>query len=260
MHSKSKNYLFTGMLLLTAVLLFTIVDHYFHGLKATWSVPDYYFKDKIPFGFFWAVVGYLIARKVRSTPANALIVSGVVATTLQVRYFLEGYPKSFVFIFLFLHLAILFVFTFVMFAFAKKKGNEYERSPKSILIAFFILIAVGFGTYYSVFSQPAVVEPDRPYRAPVSATTKSAIATEIVVHIKNFAFVPKAIAPKAGTKVTWINDDSAPHTATSDGTTLLDSGTLEKGQSFSFIFTKPLSVEYHCNFHPSMTGTVSVGN
>ncbi len=190
------------MLLLTAILLFTIVDHFFHGLKDSWSVPDYYFKDKIPFGFFWAVVGYLFAQRVASAPARALIISGVVATTLQVRYFIEGYPKSFVFIFLFLHFAILFVFTFALFVLANKNDSGYERSPKNILIAFFVLIAVSVGTYYSVFSQRAVVESDSLYRVPISSTTESTNATEVVVHIKNFAFVPQAVSPKVGMKVT----------------------------------------------------------
>ena len=62
-----------------------------------------------------------------------------------------------------------------------------------------------------------------------------------------------------GTQVTWINDDSAPHTATSD-TGVFDSGTLNQGQSFSFTFETAGTFPYFCTIHgkQSMSGTIQV--
>jgi plastocyanin len=77
------------------------------------------------------------------------------------------------------------------------------------------------------------------------------------VRIINFAFSPSALSVRAGTRVTFTNDDMATHTVTADSG-LFNSGNLSTGQSFSFTFTSRGSFAYHCRIHPSMTGTVSV--
>jgi plastocyanin len=46
----------------------------------------------------------------------------------------------------------------------------------------------------------------------------------------------------------WTNNDTAPHTATADNGEF-DSGSLDKGGSFSFTFTKPGTYPYYCVFH-----------
>lgn len=80
---------------------------------------------------------------------------------------------------------------------------------------------------------------------------------EIKMDITGFKFSKNPITIKAGTKITWTNQDSAPHTATADNSSW-DSGTLQKGQSFSFVFNKPGQVSYHCEIHPNMTATITV--
>ena len=91
--------------------------------------------------------------------------------------------------------------------------------------------------------------------APTSTTTM-AIDTQTVM-IQNFAFQPKDITVKAGTKVTWTNMDTAPHTATaSDGS--FDTGNLTTGQSASVTFTKAGDYAYFCAVHPRMTAMVHV--
>lgn len=77
------------------------------------------------------------------------------------------------------------------------------------------------------------------------------------VTIKNFAFDPPAIRVSAGTTVTWTNEDSASHTIKSDAN-LFSSGTLNKGESFTFTFTDPGTYTYACGIHPSMKGKVVV--
>ncbi len=78
------------------------------------------------------------------------------------------------------------------------------------------------------------------------------------VSISNFAFSQKEITVKAGTTVTWTNNDSAPHTVTSDSGSELSSASLAKGQSYSHTFTQPGTYAYHCSVHPQMAGKVAV--
>jgi amicyanin len=78
------------------------------------------------------------------------------------------------------------------------------------------------------------------------------------VTIKNFSFTPASLTVKVGTKVTFINQDSTPHTATSQGGSTIHSATLSKGQSYTVTFTKPGTYNYICSIHPSMKGTVIV--
>jgi plastocyanin len=80
------------------------------------------------------------------------------------------------------------------------------------------------------------------------------------VAIQNFAFAPQTLTVKVGTKVTWTNNDSAPHTVTStDGpstsastTGLFDSGQMASGDAFSFTFTEAGTYYYVCTLHATM--------
>ena len=85
----------------------------------------------------------------------------------------------------------------------------------------------------------------------------SARAVETEVKIDNFAFAPQRVVVKAGTTVTWINADDAPHTVVSS-TKLFKSGALDTTDKFSFTFATPGTYEYFCSLHPHMTGTVVV--
>jgi plastocyanin len=80
-------------------------------------------------------------------------------------------------------------------------------------------------------------------------------ANEIV--IQNFAFEPATLTIKAGTKVTWINRDDDPHTATAVDKKF-NSKTLDTGEQFSMEFDQPGTYKYYCALHPRMTGEVVV--
>lgn len=77
------------------------------------------------------------------------------------------------------------------------------------------------------------------------------------IGIANFRFGPGELEVKAGTKVTWTNQDGTRHTVTSDDD-VFDSGSMENGGTFSFTFNEAGTFTYHCNFHPGMVGTVIV--
>ena len=77
------------------------------------------------------------------------------------------------------------------------------------------------------------------------------------VNIVNFTFTPGTLTVKAGTTVTWTNNDTTTHRPTSD-TGVFDSGDLAPGATFSFTFNNMGTFSYHCSIHPYMTGKVIV--
>ena len=80
------------------------------------------------------------------------------------------------------------------------------------------------------------------------------------VHIANNAFVPAITYVPAGTRVRWTNDDSIPHTVTSSPPGLFDSGPIQPGDRFEYIFDTPGTYDYICSLHPAMQGTVVVSD
>lgn len=65
---------------------------------------------------------------------------------------------------------------------------------------------------------------------------------------------------QAGTTLTFVNDDGAPHTATSDdgAATAFDTGTLQPGDSATITLDTAGTSPYHCDIHPSMQATIVV--
>jgi plastocyanin len=71
------------------------------------------------------------------------------------------------------------------------------------------------------------------------------------------SYSPNPAEVKVGEVVTWVNEDSAIHTATStDGT--FDSDILRRGQTYNFTFGTVGEYPYFCLLHPNMVGIVSV--
>jgi plastocyanin len=85
----------------------------------------------------------------------------------------------------------------------------------------------------------------------------SAATQSDAVTIKDFSFEPGSLTVKAGTKVTWSNEDSTSHTATADDGAF-DTGTIKAGSKLSATLTEPGTYAYVCQFHPFMKGTVTV--
>ena len=72
------------------------------------------------------------------------------------------------------------------------------------------------------------------------------------------AYAPNPLTITSGTTVVWTNSDSTTHTSSSDTPGLFDSGNIAAGGQFSFTFQTKGTVNYHCNIHPGMIGSIVV--
>ena len=82
-------------------------------------------------------------------------------------------------------------------------------------------------------------------------------AADATVTIDNFTFEPQRLTVKAGTTVTWLNQDDIPH-ALASTTKVFKSKALDTDDKFSFTFATPGVYDYFCSMHPHMTGTIVV--
>lgn len=92
---------------------------------------------------------------------------------------------------------------------------------------------------------------------------ESAQARQVTVIIKDRAYSPKLVELRAGDSVVWVNEDTVPHTATSDGQSgaRFDTGRLGKGAlSKPVAFDREGEVPYHCEIHGQkmMSGKIVV--
>jgi plastocyanin len=100
----------------------------------------------------------------------------------------------------------------------------------------------------------------------VAAAAESAAATDdaaatadaTMVDIKDFAYDPAAIEIPVGSTVTWTNSDTVPHTVTAFDRAALQSGTLDGGATFSQTFEAPGTIDYFCEFHADMKGSLVI--
>lgn len=77
------------------------------------------------------------------------------------------------------------------------------------------------------------------------------------VELKDFAFNPPTLTVKAGTTVTFTNNDLTGHTVTADDGSF-ESDILGQGDSTTIMFDTPGTFGYHCTPHPNMKLTVTV--
>ena len=106
-----------------------------------------------------------------------------------------------------------------------------------------VLTLITIGSFLTAYSQ--------------SSGTAPAKTGENEIVIQNFAFEPATLTVKPGTKVTWVNRDDEPHTATATDKRF-NSKTLENGDRFSTEFTQPGTYKYYCALHPKMTAQIIV--
>jgi plastocyanin len=92
--------------------------------------------------------------------------------------------------------------------------------------------------------------------AAMTSQMTSARCEDTIITIDNFTFSPAQLVVKAGTTVTWKNQDDIPHTVVSAGK--FKSKALDTDDSYSFTFTTAGDYTYFCSLHPHMKGTITV--
>jgi len=132
--------------------------------------------------------------------------------------------------------------------------TSLQRSLNRVIAVLGTALVVATGVTFAAYGGQ-----DERGAAPNPAAPAAAVDE---VDIKDFKFVPEAIAVKAGTTITWTNSDAAPHTASSGSSPLpdgvFDTGILKTDQSKRIKVTKPGTFAYYCELHAFMKGTVTV--
>jgi plastocyanin len=89
-------------------------------------------------------------------------------------------------------------------------------------------------------------------------------AADVVITITGInggmSFSPSPATMKAGQTVAWKNSGGTTHTATADGGAF-DTGAIADGATSAPITMSTAGTfTYHCTFHPSMVGTLTVSS
>jgi plastocyanin len=124
-------------------------------------------------------------------------------------------------------------------------------APRFVLLAGALALLTACGSSNSA-------TPASPTPAPATTSTGTPVSIPPGAQVLgSSAYVPNPVTISAGSVVTWTNNDSTAHTASSN-TGVFNSGTIGPGQSFSFTFTAAGTYQYHCTFHQGMVGSVVV--
>ncbi|UFP95840.1 cupredoxin domain-containing protein [Gloeobacter morelensis] len=80
-----------------------------------------------------------------------------------------------------------------------------------------------------------------------------------VIAIESFQFTPENVVIPKGSRVTFVNKDAAPHSATpEEGAKFTGTGRLLAGESKTLTFPDNGVYDYFCEFHTTMKGRVTV--
>ena len=114
-------------------------------------------------------------------------------------------------------------------------------------IAIAALLAAGCGDDDADTSAPS----------PSSAPADSSGGTQVAM--KDIKFVPAEVTVKAGTAITWTNEDSVPHDVVNEEEGQEPKSELfGEGKTYSFTPSEPGTITYLCTVHPGMEGTITV--
>jgi YVTN family beta-propeller protein len=95
-----------------------------------------------------------------------------------------------------------------------------------------------------------------PRKIAVQTAAAQARSSSRRITISGFAFAPAQILVSTRDKVTWVNDDGAPHSiAIKNG---MASDTLMPGSAYSAKFDESGDYDYFCSIHPYMSGKIRV--
>ena len=118
-----------------------------------------------------------------------------------------------------------------------------------VAAATWVAALLGFASGF-LSDDPPVINPY------ATAATTSTTTPGPVITIVGQAFDGDTTGT-VGDEVTVSNESGSSHTWTArDGT--FRSGTIVAGGSFTFVFDRPGTYEFFCEFHPAMSGTITI--
>lgn len=134
-------------------------------------------------------------------------------------------------------------------------------SNRNLLIGIFILLLavalIGAGILVNqnrIINMTSTIDSD----PPDESVDKNRVPENFDIKMAGSKFTPESVTIKVGDKITWINDDSTPHTVSSDDG-VFESGGLERGKIFEYTFVAKGVYPYRCDIHgESMRGTIIV--
>ena len=129
-------------------------------------------------------------------------------------------------------------------------------------VASVLVVALAMSAYSGAAgdqNSTSLMMPDAGVSADIVMPTKS---SRPGCEESNLCYVPSNITTATGSAVVWENRDAAFHSVTS-GTYekpngIFDSGYMDPGEQFIFVFEEAGLYEYYCTLHPWMSGTVDV--
>jgi plastocyanin len=139
------------------------------------------------------------------------------------------------------------------------------------IMAFVVSVAISVAYYQFVYIPQAnqiPVVPEEVLNPAESVEIAISVGSSQPSQTENF--VPKQVQGELGlsNKFVWTNDDSVPHTVTSDtgyedpvngAFNSMDTiGLIPANEKYEFTFTEAGEYPYHCEPHPWMTGKVTV--
>jgi plastocyanin len=143
-------------------------------------------------------------------------------------------------------------------------GHAYGIGLITVLIG----SAAGIGYYQMFYLPEELAKPSVPeeYLEPPNITRIDMIpGSSSPDQADNF--IPKLVNIQLGVDnyVIWTNIDDTPHTVTPDHS-VADSysgkfgstGVIKPGATYEFLFTEDNEIEYHCEPHPWMTGSLII--
>lgn len=131
----------------------------------------------------------------------------------------------------------------------------------ALSIASVISIYVTMVAKQNQSSQASPLVPSAVTNQPSNKTNTVSTTTTTTITIPQGAaaqqvkvyYIPNPAQLSVGSKITWINKDTAPHTATAINGSF-DTSLINAGSSGSAIIKGTGTIQYHCTIHPWMTG------
>jgi plastocyanin len=135
------------------------------------------------------------------------------------------------------------------------RGGRIGGVTRRLLLAVLaIALLVGVGL---VVLAPRYGDHRRRRFVTTPPAARPSAAHRATVSISGYDFHPKDVRVATGARVTWVNHDATPHTATADHGRF-DTGTIAAHASRTTVFAHPGTYTYHCVFHAFMTATITV--